>query len=114
MKQLVFLSILFLGIFFISCEKDDETDMYNYEATVNNKGLDCGDTFTITLKNVNTDSTFEDGVYYADNLDSTFKVSGLKIYLNCREPNMDEIYACTTMGISYPHIIVVDCIKNEE
>ncbi len=111
MKQRVFLSILITVNFLISCEKDNNSkdiDSFQFEATVINKGMDCGETFIISLKSIDTDSNIEDGTYYADNLKSDFKVPGLKIYLNCREPNNDELYPCTTVGITYPHVIVVN------
>lgn len=109
------LSILTFVIFFISCEKDDDKvapEGFQFEATVINKGMDCGETFIISLKSIETNSNIEDGTYYADKLNSDFKVTGLKIYLNCREPNnKDEIYACTMMGPTYPHVTVIDCKK---
>ena len=113
MKQIAFLLILFSSSLMISCEKhdDEKGNDYQFEATVRNKGLDCGKTFIIELKNISGNSEIADGIYYADNLDSEFKEPGLKIVLKCREPNNDEVYACTMMGPTYPHVIVVDSKK---
>lgn len=117
MKRTAILSILITVSFLTSCEKENDTgdlDNFQFEATVISKGLDCGEAFIISLTNREKDSSIENGTYYADNLDSDFKVPGLKILLNCREPNSDELYACTMMGPTYPHMIVLDCIINEQ
>ncbi|MFZ7133390.1 MAG: hypothetical protein ACOWWR_13640 [Eubacteriales bacterium] len=117
MKKLIILSILTIGVFLAGCEKDDDEatkEHFEFEATVIGKGQDCGETFIISLKNLVASSELEDGIYYADNLDSEYKEQGLKIYLNCREPNVDEIYACTTLGPTYPHLIVINSSKAEE
>jgi len=114
MKRFVLLSIIASLIYMSSCEKENDTnisDDFQFEATVINKGMDCGETFIISLKSRNANSDIEDGTYYADQLDSDFKIPGLIIYLNCREPNDSELYACTMMGPTYPHIIVTDSKK---
>ncbi len=117
MNRLIFLIVLISLISLTSCEKDNESinsDDFVFEATVIGKGVDCGDTYVIILTNRGSNSDIEDGMYYADQLDSDFKVSGLEIYLNCREPNDTELYACTMMGPTYPHVIVTDCKTKEE
>jgi hypothetical protein len=99
------------------CEKDKDEDQissdFKFKATVLSMGLDCGDTFTISLENLDSDSDIEDGIYYADNLPAEYKEEGVLIYLNCREPNEEEVYACTTLGPSYPHIIVTNSLLVE-
>lgn len=116
MKIFTTISILIILLFITnSCEKENDTsEGFQYEATVIGKGMDCGETFVISLTGIDNNSEFEDGTYYADQLNSDFKVPGLKIYLNCREPNDNEIYACTHMGPTYPHVIVTDCKIKEE
>jgi hypothetical protein len=114
MKKIFFVSILLCGVFLMSCKKDDDKAKakdFKFEATVISKGLDCGETFLISLKNLETNSAIEDGTYYADNLEAEYKVEGLKIYLNCRNPNNDELLPCTTLGPSYPHVVVLDSEK---
>ena len=116
MKRFSILSILISVLCITSCEKendDNTSEEFQYEATVINKGMDCGETFVISLKRIADNLEFEDGTYYADQLDSDFKVPGLKIYLNCREPYDSEIYACTMMGPTYPHLIVTKCKRQE-
>lgn len=117
MKKLIILFILTFGVFLTSCKKDDDKttkENFNFEATVLGKGLDCGETFLISLKNLKSNSGLEDGIYYGYNLSSEYKEQGLKIYLNCREPNDNESYACTTLGPTYPHLIVITSSKAEE
>ena len=118
MKLFTAISILIILLFITtSCEKENDNNTpeeFQYEATVINKGLDCGETFLISIKGLYNNSELEDGTYYADQLDSDFKVPGLKIYLNCREPDENEIYACTHMGPTYPHVIVTDCKIKED
>ncbi|MFW5700669.1 MAG: hypothetical protein ACOCWM_03180 [Cyclobacteriaceae bacterium] len=114
MNRLIFLIIMISILGLTSCEKDNESNDSNkflFKATVIGKGLDCGETFVISLTNIGSNSDIEDGMYYADQLDSEFKVSGLEIYLNCREPNDSEIYACTMMGPTYSHVIVTGVKK---
>ena len=69
--------------------------------------MDCGDTYLINLKKVTSDSEIANGTYYADNLPPHLKVAGLKIILNSRKPTNKELYACTTMGPGYSHVIVI-------
>ena len=114
MKNLFILSLLLIGVFFASCEKDDDKlalENFKFEATVLSTGMDCGDTFIISLKNLESNSDIKDGIYYADNLASAHKVQGLMLYLNCRVPNDGEFYACTTMGPTYPHVFVIKSAK---
>jgi hypothetical protein len=41
-------------------------------------------------------------------LPSEYKVNGLEIVLNCRCPNADESYPCTTMRPTFPHVYVLE------
>lgn len=112
MNRLVILIFMISLTILTSCEKDNkanDSDDFIFEATVIGKGLDCGEPYVISLTNRDSNSNIENGTYYADQLDSEFKVSGLEIYLNCRQPNDTELYPCTMMGPTYPHLIVTDC-----
>ena len=115
MKLPFFLSLLIFAGILTSCENDKQsegTTDFQFEATVVGQGMDCGETFIITLTS-SIDSDIEVGTYYADHLNSEFKVPGLKIQLNGRAPNADETYACTTMGPGYPHLVVTGCQQAE-
>jgi hypothetical protein len=53
MKRFAILSILISVLCIISCEKENDNNIseeFQYEATVVNKGMDCGETFVISLK----------------------------------------------------------------
>jgi hypothetical protein len=124
MNRFVIISILTSALWITGCEKENNNEKevenenniseeFHYEATVLRQGMDCGETYLISLKSIVTNSDIEDGTYYADQLDSDFKVQGLKIYLNCRKPNASEFYACTDMGPSYPHVIVTNYQRQE-
>jgi hypothetical protein len=115
MKRFIVLSTLISIVILFSCEKENEiqdSNEFQFEATVIGKGLDCGETFLISLKSLDDNTDIANGTYYADQLDSDLKIAGLKIYLNCRKPSDTELYACTAMGPSYPHVIVTDSKKN--
>ncbi|MCT4643466.1 MAG: hypothetical protein N4A74_00660 [Carboxylicivirga sp.] len=112
MQRLGFLLLTFSLTLLLSCEKEEDIYDFQFEATVIGKGSDCGDTYLISLKNRGGSTSIIDGIYYADQLKSEFKVSGLKLYLNGRKPYDNEMHACSTLGIPYPHIVITDCIKN--
>ena len=117
MKNIILYLLIILFIILFSCEKDNnsnEKEDFQFEATVLNQGLDCGETFLIELKKNSSNSELSDGTYYADGLPEEFKQSGLKIYLNCRESANDEIYVCTTLGPGLPHIVVINCIAESQ
>jgi hypothetical protein len=107
------ISILFVCLlipFFYSCYKKESNEIeFRFEAKVIGKGIDCGDTFLIDLRNLSDDSEFENSIYYAFNLPSEFKVADLEIKLNCRLPNINEAVACTHLGPDFPHLIVIEC-----
>ena len=119
MKNILFYFMLIsFSVALASCEKDNnvkisnlEIEGYQFEAIVKGKGLDCGDTYLIDLKKLNGEAEIANGTYYADNLPPDLKVAGLKIRLNSRKPTNDELYACTTMGPGYSHLIVLDSKK---
>lgn len=110
MKKVFVCLIVVAGFLFCSCEKDNE---YQFEATVLGKGLDCGETFLIDLTNISGNAEIMDNTYYADNLPSDLKINGLKIKLNCRFLKTDETYACTTMGITWSHVFVIEAERAE-
>lgn len=113
MKNIFIILLFVFGFFLQGCMDDDDQsqiDNFAFEAIVLGQGIDCGDIYTISLKSLEANSDFEDGTYYALNLESEFKEQGLKILLNCRPPNNDEMIACTTQGPSYPHIVVLNSL----
>jgi hypothetical protein len=103
----IIISFVLLALF-SGCEKSSSETDFQFNATVVGKGMDCGDSYLIDIINVSGNGEISDGRYYADNLSPDYKVAELEIDLNCRLPSDDEIYACTTMGPAYPHIIVLE------
>jgi hypothetical protein len=109
MRSLSVVLLFLSGLVLTTCEKD-RTE-YDFEAIVLYRGLDCGDTWVIGLTNLNGDPEISESNYYADNLPEEFKIEGLEIKLDCRLPENDEYYACTTLGPAFPHIVVTGCEK---
>lgn len=109
MKTLKFyIAVLFLTI--VACESNNQNNQANstFNARVLGKGMDCGNTYLIQF---NSDvqglppNDF-DNVFYAINLPQNLQIDNLQINVNFRIPNNNEKIACTTMGISYPQIII--------
>jgi hypothetical protein len=109
MRSLSVVLLFLSGLVLATCEKD-RTE-YDFEAIVLSIGTDCGDTWIISLTNLTGDPEIADNTYYADNLPEEFKIEGLEIKLDCRLPENDEYYACTTLGPAFPHIAVTGCEK---
>jgi hypothetical protein len=78
------------------------------------KGLDCYGAYVIYIYSFDENSKIKDGMYYADRLSTEFKIPGLKILLNCREPYPSESYPCYMLGPGFPHVIVTGCKKVPE
>ena len=112
MKNLVFGFLIVIGFASTGCEKENIPE-FQFEATVLHKGMDCGETYLISLNNLSGDSTIINGVYYAENLPSDMLAVGLEIYLNCRYPIENELSLCTTYGPGYPHIFVINAKISE-
>jgi hypothetical protein len=109
-RKIIFIFVFIVLSFNCSCDKNDNKEIkYCFDAKVIGKGIDCGDTFLIDLKNLTDNSGLENSIYYAFELPSEFKVVNIEIQLNCRLPNENEDVACTTLGASHPHLIVTEC-----
>ena len=110
MKKTIFGLLLVIGVASFSCEKEKEID-YHFKATVLYRGMDCGDTYLILLTNLSGDSTIISTTYYADNLSQGLKIDGVEIFLNCRYPVNNEMSVCTTYGIGFPHVFIIEAEK---
>lgn len=104
----IFLAVLLVALLSGCDSNEPETINFQFEAEVIGKGMDCGSVYLIHLINVSGAAVITDGRYYADNLLSEYKDSGLEIALNCRLPSADEIYPCTMFGPTYPHVYVLE------
>ena len=101
--------ILVLSFLVISCNKNETVNDNNlFSATVLGRGMDCGDSYLIKF---NSDvpglpeNTF-DNTFYEINLPDEYKIEGMNIKVEFREPANAEIMVCTTMGIGYPQIYI--------
>jgi len=98
-----------MTILVISCNTEKEEGI-SYNATVLGKGLDCGETFLIQF-NDNTDnlnSNNLDNIFYAINLSNEYKIENLEIKVTYREPLIEEILSCTTLGPEYTQIFIIE------
>ena len=113
MKKVVFYFTLLMSFLFFGCQSDNDPEgvIYEFEATVLGKGIDCGGTFLIDLSRKHGDSDIKNGTYFADNLPDELKVKGIKLKLNCRKPTIDEAYPCTTLGPGYYHVVVLESVE---
>ncbi len=112
MKKATLFFIFLISFLVLGCDSDPDPNelKYEFEATVLGKGIDCG-AFLIDLNRKHGDSDIKSGTYFADNLPEALKVKGYKLRLNCRKPTIDEIYACTTLGPGYNHVLVIEGIE---
>lgn len=108
--------ILGLSFLFISCHKnlyitDDNlsvtVDTVN-NATVLGRSISCGNLFLIKFDDdvyllpINT----SDNIFYGINLPKKYKIKGIRIKVEFREPFNDEVKPCKAMGRSYPQIYI--------
>ena len=104
----IFVAVLLIALLSGCDSNEPEPITFQFEAEVIGKGMDCGSVYLIHLINVSGAAEITDGRYYADNLPSEYKDSGLEIILNCRLPRADEMYPCTMLGPTYPHVHVLE------
>ena len=107
MKKFLYIFIS-LNFILISCSKD-ETDDQVFNATVLEKGMDCGDLFLIQFNNNVSGLPENDfkNIFYAMNLAEALKIEGRKIKVKVRKPKIEEAMVCTTFGIAYPHLYII-------
>jgi hypothetical protein len=107
MKRIIFI-LIGVALFIISCDRNEVNNSYN--ATVIGKGLDCGNSYLIKFNNdvVGLPANTTENTFYGINLPEEFKVAGKKIKVEFREPTEEELIVCTTMGISYPQIYILN------
>ena len=111
LENLIIIILLFIGNMFVQCEKE-ELSYVEFNVVVYGKGLDCGDLFLLKFSD-NLDALYQITgeknwqIFYAYGLDEKFKVKDVKLSVKIRKPTKDEIFACTTLGISYPWITII-------
>lgn len=106
-----FLLSFFITFGLLSCQKDDSSESFPYEARVIGQNQDCGIYAIRILKDLpsveSIVGTTLDSTYIAKNLPEELQVSGLEILLDLREPTNTELGACTYLGPTYNWITVI-------
>ena len=112
MKKLPILITLTIGLLFSSCERNNNSPDYPFEAEVLGPNMDCG-LYQIRITN-DLDKAIEkvgisvvSGVYIAENLPVDFQQEGISIVLDIREPKPSELGFCSAMGpsLTWLHVI---------
>jgi hypothetical protein len=85
----------------------DSTDI-DFNATVLEKGLDCGNSFLIQFDEGVTGLPSSYRLYYEINLPENYKIKNERVSIKFRTPQNDEIMVCTAMGPAYPQIYIVE------
>ncbi len=107
---LLFLVLLLIGG--MGCQEDETLADDDFLAQVLGKGIDCGDTHLVQILSDSTlihDITGSyDRIYYADNLPEEHKQADLLLKIQFRNLTNEEVYICTTLGIPYRHIYILN------
>jgi hypothetical protein len=113
--KLLFASLL-LGISIFSCQNDESSPQYPYEAEVIGLNSDCGEYAIKILKGLSevksiVGSTFGDSIYIAKNLPKELQTDGLNIILAIRVPESNELGLCFNMGPTYTWLYIIRATK---
>lgn len=112
-------SILFLfSVLMFSCEKESSSDEYTIEAEVLGRNTDCGIYAVKILNGLSKvqsiiGSNISDSIYIAKNLPPELELAGLKILLEVRKPQNNELGPCTDFGPAYYWLFVKGAEKKE-
>lgn len=100
---------------FNSCAKDN-TVFRSLNATVLQKGIDCGNQFLIKFdENPDFVENSLDNTFYEVNLPEEYKKENTRLKLEVREAISDDYpFPCTTLGIGYPFVYVISATKLAE
>lgn len=105
---IIFISF-FLSLLLYNCNKTEDLTNDFFSAIVLQRGQDCGNTFLIDFKedvfSVTGDSTT---IYYANALPNEYKEEGMNVKIKFRLLSEQELFACFTSGIPFPHIVVTE------
>jgi hypothetical protein len=98
-----------------SCSKD-ETVFRSLNATVLQKGIDCGNQFLIKFdEKLDFIENSLDNTFYEVNLTEEYKKENTRLKLEVREAISDDYpFPCTTLGISYPFVYIISATKLAE
>lgn len=115
MKFLRICGLFILALVLASCDRSHDQE-YPFEAVVLGINMDCGIPEIRFISDINEiEARFGpspgSAVYIGKNLPEELVQENLRIKLNCRVPEAEELGACTMMGPSYPWIYVTAAIK---
>ena len=76
----------------------------NFNAIVGNRSIDCGDSWMLTL--------FIDGKpviqpVYEINLPDSLRIEGLKLFIDYRKPEQEEMMKCHALGPGYNQVYII-------
>jgi hypothetical protein len=115
MKSLL-ISLLILSLHFLSCKKSN-TETYFFKAkVVQANDISCN----LPVLDFSEDSSRiriltkrNDINYSVVKLPSNFNIQNKKLYLSIANLQSEEEFSCNTLGISYPHLKILDVRKRE-
>jgi hypothetical protein len=111
MKYFLILFAIAVFIFSGSCKKNITDSL---KATVvDTSNIDCGYPLLSFADDSNRihNITGKTGYYYvAKGLPDSFRVAGKQLLVEVTLLSSDNDFACTTLGITYPHILIVRAI----
>lgn len=106
MRTILFLSLTLL----ISCDNSESDNLlFEPNARVISLGLDCGNSYLIEL-----DSDIENlpnsinNIFYEINLSEEYKIDGLELLVEFREPTSQELMNCSSQGSAYTQIFITE------
>jgi hypothetical protein len=110
------LGLIFIGLFCYSCNKENNSPEFPFKAEVIGLNPDCGIyqiriTQGLDLVKSIAGTTSGDSIYIANNLPDELKINGLRIILNLRKPQNNELGICTALGPGYTWIFVTKAEK---
>jgi hypothetical protein len=119
MKIKLLIGVLFMGLIsYYSCQKENNPSGYPFKAEVMGINPDCGIyQIRITDGQEKAESivgkSAEANIYIANNLPDELKINGLRIILDLRKPEINELGVCTDMGPSYTWVFVTKAKKEQ-
>jgi hypothetical protein len=117
MKIKLLIGVLFMGLIsYYSCQKEINPSEYPFKAEVMEKNPDCGIfQIRITVGQDRVESivgkSAGTNIYIANNLPDELKINGLRIQLDLRKPEYNELGVCTDLGPSYTWVFVTKAKK---
>ena len=108
--KLRLLSVLITGLcLFTSCE-NEEIETQWVEVTMIGNGVDCRENWIVKYENPIPEEGFDR--FQEIGLPSEYKEEGLELMLKIRDPKNEELFPCTTLGVSYPFKVILEAKRN--